>query len=80
MEAASEFEFLCELGRRQNSVGIYFSPELLVQPAARPRRDYIRIAVKVKGETADPGGETTLFRGSQGTCSLRPNNFNSGRA
>jgi len=71
MEAASKLEFLCELFCGQNPVGVDLATELVVQPAARTRRDRIRITVKVKGETADPGGEPTLLRGSQGVCSLR---------
>ena len=71
MEAARELDLLLKLLWRQNPVGVDLATEFFVQPAPGPRRYRIRISVKVKRKSADPGGESTLFRGRQGVCSLR---------
>ena len=72
VKTAREPEFLIKLTGGQDAVWIHLAPEFFVQPASRPRRDRIRVAVKVKRKAANAGGEPTLLRGSQGVVSLRP--------
>lgn len=80
MKSPRKFQFLVKLGGRQDTLGVDLASELLVQPVPRPRSDLIRVAVKVKRNATNSGGEPTLFRGCQGVFSQRRGHKNPRRA